>query len=57
MKITVEINENEILNAADEMMAAADELGKKAWRLKNLITGQGKPLPEKVTGANSYFPR
>ena len=40
MKITVEINENEILNAADEMIAAADELGKKAWRLKYLAAGR-----------------
>lgn len=46
MKITVEINENEILKAADEMIAAADDLGKRAWRLKGLIQGKGMSLPE-----------
>ena len=47
MKITVEINEDEILDAADEMIAAADDLGRKAWRLKSLIQGKGTSLPEK----------
>lgn len=47
MKITVDINENEILNAADEMIVAADELGRKAWRLKHLIEGKEVSLPEK----------
>ncbi len=46
MKITVEVNENEILDAADEMIEAADDLGKKAWRLKSLIQGKGMSLPE-----------
>lgn len=47
MKITVDINENEILNAADEMIAAADELGRKAWRLKHLIEGKEVSMSEK----------
>ena len=47
MKITVDINENEILNAADEMIAAAEELGRKAWRLKHLIEGKEVPMSEK----------
>lgn len=47
MKITVDIKENEILDAANEMIAAADDLGKKAWRLKNLILkGEENPLPK-----------
>ena len=46
MKITVEVNENEILDAADEMIEAADDLGKKAWRLKSLIQSKGMSLPE-----------
>lgn len=47
MKIIVDINENEILNAANEMIKAADELGSKAWRLKHLIEGEEVPMSEK----------
>lgn len=47
MKITVEINEDEILDAADEMIAATDDLERKAWRLKSLIQGKGTSLLEK----------
>lgn len=49
MKILVEIKENEILKAADEMITAADDLSKKAWALKGIVLGEEREsLPEGV---------
>jgi len=42
MLVTIDIKENELLDAADEMIKAADELSKKAWRLKSIVMAEEK---------------
>ncbi|MDD3185998.1 MAG: hypothetical protein ACOX1S_05490 [Anaerostipes sp.] len=49
MFIEIEINQNELLMAANEMIEAANDLGEKAWRLKNILKANEKVPDESDT--------